>query len=381
MLAGEELLAEESGSRARRWQGGRGRARDRIAVKDLRAGALAGVSFRVERGEIVGIAGLAGSGRNSTWARLRRSSPRWGPRDGQGGRSRRAGPMSHQPRNAYLALDRKVGGGVMTMSARENLTLPDLKPFWKGGSCADGRNGEDKGVERLSVRPAHAVNEPLGIFSGGNQQKILSQVVATAAVGVPAGRADPGRRCRRQGRSSTRAHRRSRERSRVVVTRVTSRSCRPVRSRPRHRRWSIQRTTCGRRVTEGNITRGSVDVAVPARPPPRRAARRISARWARSSGASTRHRLERLRSASATTARSRSHGSGSPVAHAFNAQLCTNRAVAQADVNGGRKSGRAPGGSWCCASQPARRSRSRRSERDGGEKPRQLSLSVALVRR
>ena len=76
---------------------------------------------------------------------------------------------------AYLAPDRKIGGGVMTMSARENLTLPDLKPFWKGLRLR--RRAETKRTtewfERLSVRPANAVNEPLSIFSGGNQQKIL----------------------------------------------------------------------------------------------------------------------------------------------------------------------------------------------------------------
>ena len=61
------------------------------------------------------------------------------------------------------------------MSARENLTLPDLKPFWKGLRLS--RRSETKRTtewfERLSVRPATAVNEPLSIFSGGNQQKIL----------------------------------------------------------------------------------------------------------------------------------------------------------------------------------------------------------------
>jgi ribose transport system ATP-binding protein len=76
---------------------------------------------------------------------------------------------------AYLAPDRKLGGGVMTMSARENLTLPDLKPFWKGGLLR--RRAETartkEWFERLSVRPANAVNDPLSIFSGGNQQKIL----------------------------------------------------------------------------------------------------------------------------------------------------------------------------------------------------------------
>jgi ribose transport system ATP-binding protein len=74
-----------------------------------------------------------------------------------------------------VAPDRKIGGGVMTMSARENLTLPNLKPFWKGGvvrrKAEKARTNE--WFERLSVRPANAVEEPLSIFSGGNQQKIL----------------------------------------------------------------------------------------------------------------------------------------------------------------------------------------------------------------
>src|SRR6201996_6355446 len=64
LLAGEELLAEETESR--REKAARTATRDHqilFEVKGLRAGALAGVSFSVERGEVVGIAGLAGSGR------------------------------------------------------------------------------------------------------------------------------------------------------------------------------------------------------------------------------------------------------------------------------------------------------------------------------
>ena len=76
---------------------------------------------------------------------------------------------------AYVAPDRKIGGGVMTMTARENLTLPNLKPFWKGGILRrkPETSATKEWFERLSVRPANAIDDSLGIFSGGNQQKIL----------------------------------------------------------------------------------------------------------------------------------------------------------------------------------------------------------------
>ena len=148
-----------------------------LAVKDLRAGALAGVSFKVERGEIVGIAGLAGSGRDSVLGATFGALPRTAGEVTLAGQALPTGrPDVAIGRGvAYLAPDRKIGGGVMTMSARENLTLPDLKPFWKGGLLR--RRAETSRTkewfERLSVRPAGAVNDPLSIFSGGNQQKIL----------------------------------------------------------------------------------------------------------------------------------------------------------------------------------------------------------------
>src|SRR5689334_20720934 len=178
LLAGEELLAEETESRRQR--AARTAAHDHevvFDVKDLRAGALAGVSFSVERGEIVGIAGLAGSGRDNVLGASFGALPRSAGEVTLTGRSLPAGrPDVAIGRGiAYLAPDRQIGGGVMTMSARENLTLPDLKPFWKGGLLR--RRAETtrtkEWFQRLSVRPGDAVNESLSIFSGGNQQKIL----------------------------------------------------------------------------------------------------------------------------------------------------------------------------------------------------------------
>jgi ribose transport system ATP-binding protein len=178
LLAGEELLAEETESRQQKAARAAARGHEVVfEISDLRAGALAGVSVKAERGEIVGIAGLAGSGRDTVLGASFGSLPR------AAGEVRIAGEPLPPSRPdvaigqgvAYLAPDRKIGGGVMMMSARENLTLPDLKPFWKGGILrrAAEKARTKEWFERLSVRPANAVEEPLSIFSGGNQQKIL----------------------------------------------------------------------------------------------------------------------------------------------------------------------------------------------------------------
>ncbi len=136
LLAGEELLAEETDSRRGRAARAASRQQETVfEVRGLRAGALAGVSFKVDRGEIVGIAGLAGSGRDSVLGASFGALPRTGGEVRVTGKPLPSGrpDLAIGSGVAYLAPDRKVGGGVMTMSARENLTLPDLKPFWKGG--------------------------------------------------------------------------------------------------------------------------------------------------------------------------------------------------------------------------------------------------------
>src|SRR3954453_7974583 len=178
LLAGEELLAEETASRRQKAVRAAGRTHDTVfEISDLHAGAATGISLTADRGEIVGIAGLAGSRRHTLPGAAFASLPR------AAGEVTVAGKPLPSSRPdvaigqgvAYVAPDRKTGGGVMTMSARENLTLPDLKPFWKGGIV---RRKAEKArtkqwFERLSVRPANATEEPLSIFSGGNQQKIL----------------------------------------------------------------------------------------------------------------------------------------------------------------------------------------------------------------
>jgi ribose transport system ATP-binding protein len=178
LLAGAEPLTNETEARRAR----RAPARQRggsiaLDVRNLRTNTLAGISFSVRSGEILGVAGLTGSGRDSVLGAV------FGARPRASGEVTLAGePLVAQRPDlaigrgvAYLAPDRKIGGAIMTMSALENMTLPQLRPFFKGGILR--RKQETKTtvewLERMSVRPASACNEPLSIFSGGNQQKVL----------------------------------------------------------------------------------------------------------------------------------------------------------------------------------------------------------------
>jgi ribose transport system ATP-binding protein len=178
LLVGEELEKEEREARRERPAHAAHKAEPALLeVEDLWGGAVAGVSLSVSPGEIVGIAGLAGSGRDELLGRIYGGFPRLDGKVRVGGKEIPDGRPDRAIASGvgYLAPDRKTSGGVMNMTARENLTLPNLRPFWKGMLL---RRKLEKArarewFERLGVRPAGVYDEPLSIFSGGNQQKIL----------------------------------------------------------------------------------------------------------------------------------------------------------------------------------------------------------------
>jgi ribose transport system ATP-binding protein len=148
-----------------------------LEIDGLVAPPLAGVGFQVAPGDVVGIAGITGSGRETILGAIFGSNIR------DAGTVRVDGQELSPSRPdlamglgvAYLPPDRKILGGIMDQSARENLSLSDLSPFWRGlvlNKRAE-RAETRRWFERLSVRPAGAVDAPLLRFSGGNQQKVL----------------------------------------------------------------------------------------------------------------------------------------------------------------------------------------------------------------
>lgn len=148
-----------------------------LRVRDLVGPSLAGVCMDACAGDIVGIAGITGSGRETLLGAVFGAVPRFGGSVEVCG----SGVAPFEPRAAiaagmaYLPPDRRVSGAVMTLSARENLSISGLKPYWSAPVLRRKLERKDaRGwFDRLGVRPAGVTEAPLDNFSGGNQQKIL----------------------------------------------------------------------------------------------------------------------------------------------------------------------------------------------------------------
>lgn len=144
---------------------------DGIAGKQLQP-----LSFKLRRGEILGVAGLNGSGRDEL--------PRlmFGRDNRTGGEMRLHGKPVRDATirdliSAGIALipaDRQGEGLVMRLSARENMTLVSLAAFWRHWHLSRHREDEevDEWITRLDIQPPDPA-KPLDEFSGGNQQKVV----------------------------------------------------------------------------------------------------------------------------------------------------------------------------------------------------------------
>ncbi len=148
-----------------------------LRVEHLAAGmAVTDVSLEVEPGEIVGIAGLVGSGRSEALRAI------FGADRADGGSVHLAG-QPYPSRSPYGSVQRGLGmipedrrgqGLIAGMTVRSNVTLTDLRQFVRAGlvSRSAEKSGVGKLVEDLDIVPRITEGD-VGVFSGGNQQKVL----------------------------------------------------------------------------------------------------------------------------------------------------------------------------------------------------------------
>jgi ABC-type sugar transport system ATPase subunit len=149
----------------------------RLVVRGLKpAGTETPIDFEVKAGEIVGIAGLLGSGRSELLRAIFGADPVDGGHLEVDGR--KVAPGS--PRKAVqaglglLTEDRKTLGLLLQLTIRENASLAhldEISRFWLVDKRKE-RNLVDHYLGGLRLR-AGSWEQPVSSLSGGNQQKVL----------------------------------------------------------------------------------------------------------------------------------------------------------------------------------------------------------------
>jgi galactofuranose transport system ATP-binding protein len=139
-------------------------------------GRIAPFDLEIRRGEVVGMAGLLGSGRTETAETL------FGAVAHDSGKALRDGaPIElRSPRDAVAAgfgfcpEDRKLDGVIADLSVRENIILALQARIGWARPVSRKKQAEmaDDFIRRLDIRTSDA-EKPVGLLSGGNQQKVL----------------------------------------------------------------------------------------------------------------------------------------------------------------------------------------------------------------
>jgi rhamnose transport system ATP-binding protein len=149
-----------------------------LAVKEMTIpGVIEGISFTLHEGEILGIAGLIGSGRSEILRALA------GVDRGAEGQLEIGGRARPWPRRVSQALqygvalapeDRRRQGLVLSLSAADNVTLTDLSVTTIAGIVSKRRRLEEAdSVMRGLAFDSTRLEATAETLSGGNQQKLV----------------------------------------------------------------------------------------------------------------------------------------------------------------------------------------------------------------
>jgi ribose transport system ATP-binding protein len=156
-----------------------------LAVRDLRARRLRGVSFDLREGEILGVGGLQGQGQSDLLHALFGAIGATGSISIHGRERRIRSP--HDALSAGIALvpaDRQLQGLLMSKTIRENVALPNLRQVTRLGFLSPRREYRfaEKVIASMNVQ-ASGPDQTVSTLSGGNQQKAV--VAKLLELGTP----------------------------------------------------------------------------------------------------------------------------------------------------------------------------------------------------
>jgi ribose transport system ATP-binding protein len=147
-----------------------------LSVRGLSGGSVGSLDLDVGAGEIVGLAGITGSGREHVLGLIAGQIPRV---DGDV-RLDGVAIANYQPKQAidagvaFVPSERGVRGTVGPMNVRENLSISDVARHFRGGRLRRRAEVDETRhwIDRLSIKTS-GTEAPIGSLSGGNQQKVM----------------------------------------------------------------------------------------------------------------------------------------------------------------------------------------------------------------
>ena len=147
-----------------------------LEVKNLCSPAVKDVSFKLKKGEILGLSGLMGAGRTETARLICGADPR------TSGEIFVKGKLVHikTPNDAvkagigYLSEDRKRFGLCLGLSVADNVALPNLETHVTGPVVNDGKiqSTTSKYIDKIRIKTPGTRTKARSL-SGGNQQKVV----------------------------------------------------------------------------------------------------------------------------------------------------------------------------------------------------------------
>jgi ABC-type sugar transport system ATPase subunit len=140
-------------------------------------GILTDVSFSIRRGEILGLAGLVGSGRTELFRALAGLDPQASGAlwiDGRRVRWPRSPQAARKLGVALVPEDRKSQGLVLSLPVYDNMNLTTLREVASAGVLVRSRETRRARAlaDRVRLQPPD-VRRPARYLSGGNQQKVV----------------------------------------------------------------------------------------------------------------------------------------------------------------------------------------------------------------
>jgi ribose transport system ATP-binding protein len=146
-----------------------------LRARGLCAGQVEGLDLSLREGEIVGVAGLIGSGRSTLLKAL------FGVVESSGEIELDGAPLrARSPREAmraglaYVPEDRQREAAFHELTVGENLSITVVPEYWRGGMIDRRREHRDSAVLfRSFLIKAESDEAPLDSLSGGNQQKVV----------------------------------------------------------------------------------------------------------------------------------------------------------------------------------------------------------------